>query len=485
MPAIRETLEIALEHHRAGRFKEAEKLYRQILGQQPNHAGALCLIGMMAHQLGKKRAAARYLQKAVDANPLVADYHYNLGMACSRLRKFDEAITHFRHALALKPTYARAHNNLGAALEREGKLEEAICHYEKALAIAPDDVKVHHNLAFTRKYKAGDPEFSRIEKLLTNPTVPARRQSLLHFAVAKMYDDCDQFDKAFFHARQANDSDHPEFSIEAFTNRVTDLIETFSAEFFKKRRSFGSESELPVFVVGMPRSGRSLIEHIIAGLPAAFGAGGRSDIREITNRLREAAKPPAPYPQCAALFDRVTARPLADEHIGRLRDLSGGALRVIDTRSGNFRRLGIIGLLFPKARVIHCRRHPLDLGLACYFSDFNHQQPYAADLTTLGLYHRQHERLMAHWRTVLPSPMLEVQYERLVGDPGSVSREIIDFCGLEWDERCLSRPYRSRPIRTDKNAGGDRAVDQGFVGRWKNYQAFLGPLKAALEWSDE
>jgi len=258
------------------------------------------------------------------------------------------------------------------------------------------------------------------------------------------------------------------------------VIATFGAEFFARTDRAGSQSELPVFIVGMPRSGTTLVEQILASHPMVHGAGELDYMRRIMQTLPERLGVQRPIPECAANIDTALAERIAEEHLQHLREHSASALRITDKTPSNFLRLGLIALLFPKARIIHCQRDPLDTCLSCYFLRFGQGQAFAYDLDDLGRYYRDCARLMEHWRRVLPSPLLEVPYEALVADQEGWSRRLIAFLGLDWDDRCLAFYRSERQVKTASVWQVRQPVYASSIGRWRRYAKHLGPLFAAL-----
>ena len=230
----------------------------------------------------------------------------------------------------------------------------------------------------------------------------------------------------------------------------------------------------------MPRSGTTLVEQILASHPKAFGAGELRDFYLLTRDLSAYLQSSIPYPECAALLDQESARYLATGYLDHLLELSADATHVIDKAPNNFRHLGLIALLFPRVRLVHCRREALDVGLSCYFQYFRSQH-FTNDLKHIGLYYREYERLMAHWKKVLPLPVLDVSYEDLVSDVEGVGRRMVDFCGLDWDDACLRFDKTNRTVLTASQWQVRQPIYKTSVQRWKNYEKHLGPLKRALD----
>src|SRR5208283_4743952 len=270
--------------------------------------------------------------------------------------------------------------------------------------------------------------------------------------LARRAEQAGRHDEAFAHYRQGNDSARQMFAQvgQAFDphehcRQVDRLLAAFDRPYFERAGALGSASELPVFIVGMPRSGTTLVEQILASHPQVFGAGELPDIQKL-----EAALPGIlgePYPACMERLDRATVQALAGGHLQRLAERGGAARRITDKQPSNHLHLGLIRTLFPRARVIHCRREPLDTCLSCYFHHFE-AMPFTTSLEWLGVCYRQYQRLMAHWRDVLPGGFLEIRYEDLVADQEAVTRQLVAFCGLEWDERCLAFHENPRAVQT-------------------------------------
>ncbi len=330
-----------------------------------------------------------------------------------------------------------------------------------------------------------------LEALLARNRLSADDKKKLHFTLAKAFEEKADADAAFAHYRRGNELQRAAFAgqslrfdAEAQDRLVARTEAVFTGQFFAERQSFGIASEAPVFVVGMPRSGTTLVEQIAASHPQVHGAGERWEMDVAAHNLSDTLGAQAPYPENVAELDEATAARLGEAYLGRLREVAGDAERVIDKLPFNYLRLGLIAVLLPRARVIHCRRDVRDTCLSCYFQNFSIPYPWTTDLCEIGRYHRAYERLMAHWRSVLPRAMLEVDYEDLVADQEGQSRRIIDFLGLQWDPRCLDFHRTQRQVSTASAWQVRRPIYATSVGRWRAYERMLEPLEAGLAGED-
>jgi tetratricopeptide (TPR) repeat protein len=503
-----------------GKLGEAVACQQEALRLRPDLADAHNNLGDALFRLGEAGQAVACFQRAIHLDPDQPEVHFNLGTALTACGREGEAAAHFREAirrdpgfieayqnlasllmqegedaealpchravLALRPDDAAAHNNLGVALLEKGEKAAAAAHYREALRLDPNCSHALASVAIHDLYPLTEDEVGRLEALLAGPGLRPADACVLRFGLGNVRDRAGAYDEAFEQFRQGNTLRRRLFqqSGTAFDPRthetdIDQLIRTFSAPYFQRARGTGIDHELPVFVVGMPRSGTSLVEQILASHPQVFGGGELRDIQRIVISLPARLGTATGYPACLEGAPAQALRALAERHLERLVALGGGAPRVTDKLPTNHLHLGLIATLFPRARIIHCRRNPLDTCVSCYLSYFR-GLPFTWDLEDLGQYYRQYERLTAHWNAVLPLPVLEVRYEELVENQEEVSRRLVAFCGLEWDERCLAFHENSRPVHTVSALQVRRPIYKSSVGRWRRYEAHLQPLLKAL-----
>jgi tetratricopeptide (TPR) repeat protein len=517
-PEAHHTLGLALRAQ--GRLAEAVVAFHHALRTRPDFAEAYLHLGATLREQGHLERAILYLQHALRLHSDPAEVHIQLGLALTDQGKLEEAAAAHREVLRLRPDSIAALSHLGILLEElsqpeqgralleraiqlgpadyqvhvhygmslanQGRVAEAREHFLQALAIQPNCSAAHFFLARDGQQPFTKEEVERIQDLLQQESLSLRDRINFHFTLARVYDRARAFAEAFYHCARGNACKREllglqgnTFDSEAHARYIDRLIAFFSAGYFQRVQSFGSDSDLPVFIVGMPRSGTSLVEQILASHPAVFGAGELRNLKQFVEGLPAELSTPGEYPECLAHLDRAAADHQAQRYLQELCRLGGEKRRVTDKMPMNFHHLGLLATLFPQAQIIHCRREPGDVCWSCYFQNFR-EVHFACDLKVLGTYYQQYERLMAHWQEVLPARVFEVCYEDLVDDPGRVSREMLAFCGLSWDEACLRFYETRRVVRTASNLQVRQPVYRKSVGYWKNYEPYLGSLLEAL-----
>ncbi len=463
-----------------GDFDAALVSYREALRLRPDFADAHSNVSSLMLATENFASAAHHAQAALRHEPGHAEAWTNAGTALAHQGQPQQAEACFRSALERKPGLLEARRNLANALAEQGKFAEAQREFEQVVRHAPHDTKSWHGLAVTKRYTAADAKsIGRFEAALTGETEPRRRADL-HFALGKILDDCQRYNEAFEHFRAANELIRPVFDRRAETQYVGEIIEAFTPELFRRFSAGASHSEQPVFIVGLPRSGTTLIEQVIAAHPQAHGAGEARELHELADRLPMLLNSSRAYPACISQFDLHVLRDWAESYCERLSGLKPETLRFTVKTPSDVFHLGLAAIVFPHARVIHCQRNPLDTCLSCYCQNFTSPLAYASDLTDLGFYYRLFERLMAHWRRVLPVRMLDVRYEDLVERQADTTRAIISFCGLPWDDRCLKFHEVPRAVQTASAWQVRQPLYATSIGRWRNYERHLGPLRQAL-----
>ena len=489
----------------AGRPAEALPHYANAIAIAPNDPAMLNNLGSALYTVDRIDAARRAFELAILRSPDYADAHYNLGRTFAIRREHERAKAHFERAIALDPQHVEAYNDLGALLSALGHYDEALAAHRKALDIRPDHAPAHASIgnllletgkidqaaaAYARAIEldpgrpdfyrhlvnigtlaAGDSVLETLERLIGNASSLSNAQRTdLHFALARAYDGTGAGARAAEHLLAANALKRATVPYdEAATLGLFQRVEqAFTATFAAAHDRAGHPSPVPVFVVGMPRSGTTLIEQIIASHPAAYGAGELTDFERVVSTVSFP-------PDSAELFDA------GRRYVEAVTALAPGAARITDKMPENFVFAGLIHLALPNARIVHARRDPADTCLSIFSASFTSGHAYAHDLRTLGRYYRAYLNLMEHWRTVLPpGVMLEMQYEELVADLEGQSRRMLAHCGLEWNDACLNFHQTQRPVRTASASQVRRPIYTTSIGKWKAYANMLEPLLEEL-----
>ncbi len=471
-------LHLAGALHVLGRHDAAIACFETALARAPDDADAHNNLGLALQAADRHAEAIARHERALAIRPGFAAAINNLGLASQALNRHDEAIAHYRTAIRLGPQNAARHANLGMALQEIGRLDEACGAYETAIALSPRTGRYYRNLADCKRFAAGDPALAAMDALAADrASLPEADRRQLLFALAKAAADLSEYERSFGYLVEGNALQRQRLGYDEakVLGEFTRVQAAFSAGLMSSRAGVGYRSPVPVFIVGMPRSGTTLIEQILSSHERVFGAGELTDIGDAAAQLSETFPDIAATLPDAALYQ--FGRHYAETATARARD----ALRVTDKMPLNFMHLGLIHLALPNARIIHAMRDPVDTCLSCFATLFTGEHRVAYELGELGRYYRAYERLMEHWRHVLPDgAMLEVRYEDVVADVEEQARRIVAHCGLGWDAACLEFHGTPRPVRTASAAQVRRPIYGGSVGRWRAYGHLLQPLLASL-----
>jgi tetratricopeptide (TPR) repeat protein len=456
------------------RFAEAEGPLRRALDLAPDRAQTHRDLGWVLAKIGRYDEAAACLEQAIVLDPDDPTAHFALATTLYLIRDVPGSEAELRRAVALAPRYTAAWQELGTVLRSSGKFEEALLCFRRVVDLDPDWPEAYRSLAVTGQL-ADDTQLRRLEAVLKNRERSVSDRISAGFALGTLLDNADRCDEAFPCFAEANALHRQEraqagerFDIEALRRQVDDLIELATPDFFSAAASWGNPSPAPVFIVGMPRSGTSLVEQIAASHSRVFGAGERHELGRIWEAL-SAHNRDRPVEKLDAAF----ARRVADRHVESLQALGNGAVRIIDKMPDNIFFLWLIAALFPSARIILCRRDLRDVCLSCYFHHFTEGHLYAYDLADCRARALQIDRLATHWLGVLPLEILVIDYDKLVEDLEGESRRLMKFLGLEWEPACLDFHLTERPVLTASAWQVRQPLSTRSVGRWRNYRRVL------------
>jgi len=503
-----------------GQLAEAKACYAEALRLNPGLAMIYNNLGQVFQEESKLAEALTWYQHGLQRDPNSARIHCNMASALGELERHEEAIAHYELALRLDPNYAQAYCGLGWVRHELGRFQEALALYQQALRLKPDLAAAHDclgtvlkelndfeaaqrqlretlrldpshagalaQLAALLRGKLPEADLAAMRQLVADPALSVSKRSALHFGLALVLDAQGAYDEAAEHLRQANSlrlaewrTQGKDYDPAAHARFVEGLMATCTPDFFERVRGFGLETERPIFIVGLPRSGTTLTEQILASHSQVFGAGELRLAGETFKSLPAAMNSEAPALECLGRLDRETDRRLADRHLERLRELDEQALRVADKMPDSYLYLGLLATLFPRGKFIHCRRDLHDIAVSCWMTNFRRIH-WTCDSEHIASRFREYRRLMEHWRQVLPVRVLEVDYEETVEDLEGVARRLVAWCGLEWEPACMAFHEGNRPVRTASVTQVRQPIYKHAVARWKHYEQALAPLLTQL-----
>jgi len=463
-------------------FDEAVAAYRQAIRIDPNLAGAHVGLGSAWHRLGKLEEAISAYQQAILIEPNNAEAHANIGVTRCLQGRTEEGIAAYRQAIVLKPDIAETHKNLALALREIGRLSESRSALEEAIRLDPHNTQYKRYLGEMMHPTEGDTHLADLERLAEDrPSLSIDAQIELHFALARAHENRGQHAKAFQDLLDGNALKRAQITYdESATLNVLDRVKSvFTAELLSAFQNGGHPSPIPIFIFGMPRSGSTLVEQILASHSEIFGGGELAYFQKAANGIRPRYEPS--FPEHVSRLTKKDFHDLGGRYLADLTALAPAA-HVTDKMPANFIFAGLIHLALPNAIMIHTVRDPVDTCLSCFSNLFAAEQNHTYNLAELGRYYRCYQALMEHWQRVLPiGRILEVRYEDVVADLESQGRRIIGHCGLDWDPSCLAFHKTQRAVRTASSVQVRQPLYDTAIGRWRAYESFLEPLLRELD----
>jgi tetratricopeptide (TPR) repeat protein len=464
-----------------GRLDEALDWYRRAVQLEPGSGRVHCDLGAALAEGERYDEAAAHYETVLRLDPGFADAVVGLGRVRQEQGRFEESRACFREALRLNPGQAPAHVALGALLEEQRQSEEAEACYRAALRLDGRHAGAHAALAGLLRGRLPEADLEALKRLLA-ADLPERDRLLVHAALAEVLDARGEYATAAAERARANALTlagwrrrGKEYQPAEHARLVERLIAICTPAWFERTRGFGLDTERPVFILGLPRSGTTLAEQVLSRHSQVFAAGelqlGRVDFETLPGTPQGDER----SLECLEGLDLGTARRVAGRHLRDLDALNAAAPRVVDKMPDNYLYLGLLAVLFPRAKFVHCRRDLRDVAVSCWMTDFKHV-PWASDFDHLASRVRAYRRLSDHWRRVLPVPVFDLAYEEMVGDLEGVARRLVAWCGLEWEPACLTFHQSTRRVRTASAAQVRQPLYRHAVGRWKHYESSLAPL---------
>lgn len=464
-----------------GRFEDSIEVFQQVLMIDAKYKEAHIQLGISLMQMGRLDDAIESFGRAIGLDSSCKEAHRHLGFALKKQGKIDEALAAYRSALKIDPEFVDACIGLGSVLSRQGKFDEANEAYRQAVRIDPRNASAYKGLIRNQRHADVDDELVAMERVYAQKGIPDKERMTLCFGLGAAFERQERCQEGFRYIAEANAFKRStyDYGIEEDQDYFRRLKELFTSEFFTKHKAAGCADDSPIFILGMPRSGTTLVEQILASHSKVFGAGELNHLSDISMSMG-GENSELLFPECLLGLEEDAFADWGAEYISRLGPESGPARFITDKMPHNFLRIGLIKLILPNARVIHCMRDPMDTCLSIYKTDFSSLHKYAYDLTELGQYYKLYLDLMDHWQRVLPGFVFNIQYEDVVSQQEAQTRRLLEYCGLPWEEACLAFHKTERNVATASLAQVRQPIYKGSVQLWKSYGNHLAPLEKAL-----
>jgi len=515
MAPDRRKLAEAGEHLRFGRFAECRQICAELLKANPDDVNALRLLAKVAGEEGRWPKAGQLLQRAIDLAPDFNDARLDLATVYKQLDRLDdavacaadtvtripnspfahylhasmlavcarheEALTAYRRALELRPVYPAAHVGMGHLLKTLGRTAEGIAAYRKAIEQRPDFGEVHWSLANLKTFRFSSDEVADMERRILNESLDEDARVHFLFTLGKAYEDQGKFAQSFAYYEQACALHRMRVSYDPVETEVMHdrICSVFDTDFLAKHAGQGCKDPAPIFIVGLPRSGSTLIEQILASHSSVEGTAELPDVARVITALGR-LNPSQTYPEAARQLNASGWRELGEVYLEFTQRLRHGLPYFTDKMPNNFAAIGLIHLMLPNAKIIDARRHPLDSCFGTFKQHFARGQTFSYDLIEIGEFYLEYRRMMRHWQSVLPGRILEVRYENMVTDQESETRRLLDYCGLPWEDSCLRFYDTQRAVRTASSEQVRQPIYTSSVNHWRNFREHLGPLIEVL-----
>lgn len=464
-------------------YDKAAAAYNRALKLKPDYPEAMIGLSRVFKEKNRLDDAVVIVRRALEVNPDKSEAYVALGDIYLLQGDYEACAAAYGRALEMDGSLLGAHLGLGQLRLEQGRIDEAQRAFQQAMEISPDEVAPYVSMAQARKVKAADPVVKRLEQEATKlGSMTATKAMSLHFSLGKIYDDLKDYDRAFPHFLEGCriKRSRIQYSADNHEKAALNICKFFNPQNIERLRGGGDPSDLPIFVLGMPRSGTTLVETILASHPEVFAAGELHDILRIANQPKVGVQSEG-FPLSMQGLTADDLAKMGSRYIAGLRKHNAAARKITDKMPANFMALGLIHLMLPNARIIHVKRNPADICLSMFTKNFNNSQLHSYDLVELGRFYVDYARLMEHWHRVLPEgSFCEVQYEELVADPEVQSRRLVEYCGLAWHDACLSPHKTERTVKTASITQVREPVYTSSVERWRSYGKFLQPLLAAL-----
>lgn len=463
------------------RYEDAIAASKKALAIRPDFAPPYANMGNALRKMGRLEEAVSAYEKAISLNPTFIQAHTNLAHTLGELRKKEEAVLAYRNVLTLAPNHVEARLALGQLLLELGRFDESTATYDAALANDPSCVAAHAGRSQVTKFVEYDDEVKAMEALYCKGGLAEHDTVNLAFGLGKAFEDLGEYEKAFDYYTQGNAIRRQKAPYSADeTEKVFSAIKAeFDTSFFKRHENAGYLDDSPIFIVGMPRSGTSLVEQILASHPEVHGAGELGILHTLVCAIQDGTTH-APFPQSFRMLADEEIRNLGAAYVQQVRKLNTSHRHITDKAPGNFAYLGVIKAILPNAKVIHCSRSPMATCFSIFKNNFGTDIKYSYSLEDLGHFFNLYSDIMGHWKKVIPDFFYTIEYEKIVENQKSETRSLLNFCGLAWNDSCLSFHKTNRPVQTVSASQVRQPLYHSSVQKWKRFEEQLRPLQRAL-----
>lgn len=513
----KERVATAAQAFARGQTEEAEKICRQVLREHPNEVDAMRLLASIANKLEQRDDAIILLERAVELKPKFAGAWADLAETYTESEKFGEAldavqrviklqpnmpfghmirgsilgkkddhegaINAFKEALEIEPEHIGSNMGLGNTLKTIGRYDEAVKSYKKCIEAQPLFSEAYWSLANLKTYSFDDDEIKNMEKHVQSQDLTPASKAFFHIAIANAKEKQMKYGEAWYHFHTGNELRRTSEIYDSVTTQVTHdaLIETFDEEFVNSTKGSGCQSDAPIFILGLPRSGSTLIEQILASHSRVEGTRELPDISLLGRRLTKSKPPGIKYPDAVKHMTDEEKTEYGESYLETSKRYRTDKPRFIDKMPNNFAHIGFIKTILPNAKIINAKRHPLDSCVSSFKQLFYKGQSWSYDLFEIGEYYLEYERMMDHWHSLYPGEIYDIQYENIVNNQEDESRALIEYCGLDWEDSCLRFYENKRSVNTASSEQVRQPIYKGAMYAWKNYESELGPLIEILE----
>jgi len=462
-----------------GKTEDAIKSYEQVIILQPDNAEAHHNLGNALNELGRLDEAIKSYEQALSLQPNYYEIHNNLGSILHEIGQTDRALNSYKEALSINPNFADAHNNLGNILKELGQTDEAFNCYVQALAASPNNAQIHRNFGMMKHYKEGDTQLSHMQSLLSTNNLSNSDRSNLCFALAKAYEDLEMKDELFKALNEGNKLRKQElnYSIEKDLNKHAAYYKVFKSN-VKESTSYKPADVSPIFIVGMPRSGTTLVEQITSSHHKVHGAGELSSLNNLIAPIMSDNLTPS-----NALSEKNLLL-IRQGYLNNLSNLNVSESIITDKMPTNFENIGFILKAFPEAKIIHLKRDAMAICWSIYQRHFPAKGlgfPY--DMQDLAKFYNSYTEMMTFWHELFPNQIYDISYENLTTNQEEETRKLLQYCELEWDENCLNFHTNKRAVKTTSSMQVRKKMYQGSSNAWRKYEEQLKPLIKALGYS--